>query len=281
MSEPIEQKIQGRLKKNGFPLEMAVASVAKATGFDVSQSDYYIDHDTNEPREIDLILSANKFIDGFNVSYNLLIECKSSKEKPWIIFGEKNLGHQKNNNDIANIFHLHSSHITNDLGDTLLMQTVYGQDVGRIYPRINSEGHIGHGMAQAFSEACDAPFKAMMSASKAALYKTSRDSALVLSVPIILSIPVIVIDVPLFLASFSETSKDVELSEIKRGVIHWKHVVGGRSRIGIYIVTKDELSSFLHDCFESAKWWINTDTETLMAIRNSKRSPDEVKRSPG
>jgi hypothetical protein len=98
---------------------------------------------------------------------------------------------------------------------------------------------------------------------------------LTLSVPLAFSTPVIVIDVPLLAVSFSSESNELQVSEIRRGNLYWKHVVGGRSKIGIYIVTKQELPAFLADCYASALWWTNVDRQTLEQLRSEKFGPKE------
>jgi hypothetical protein len=89
MSNDLEVRIKSWLNKQGFPLEMEVAAMAREAGFNVSQSECYLDPETNVPREIDLILSKGAFTDGDGVghlSYSLYVECKSSKDKPWLLF---------------------------------------------------------------------------------------------------------------------------------------------------------------------------------------------------
>lgn len=244
--------------------------MAKAAGFEVSQSDYYLDPDGGEPREIDLVLSLNNQKCGFSLTYNLFVECKSSRDKPWLMFSTPNeLGKSLTDENNFKFIELQSAFISNDLADTLLLRSTFNGNMGNLYPRLNTEPLLGYGVTQAFAQAGDAPFKAMMSATKAALSNTKRmGMQLGLFVPMIFASPVIVIDVPLFAVSFSSESNDLEVSEIRKGNLHWKHVVGGRSRIGVYIVTKQELPVFLADCYASAQWWTNVDEESLEQIRS-------------
>jgi hypothetical protein len=277
MSDSLESRILGWLREQGFPLEMEVASMAKAAGFEVSQSDYYLDPDGGEPREIDLVLSLNNLKGGFSLTYNLFVECKSSRDKPWLMFSTPNeLGISLTDENRFKFIELQSAFISNDLADTLLLRSTFNGNVDNLYPRLNTEPLLGYGVTQAFSQAGDAPFKAMMSATKAALSHTKRMGAMFgLSVPMIFSTPVVVIDVPLLAVSFSSESNELEVCEIRRGNLYWKHVVGGRSRIGVYIVTKQELPVFLADCYASAQWWINVDEESLEKIRSEKFGPEQ------
>lgn len=271
MSNDLNSKVLGWLKEQGFPLEMEVASMAKAAGFEVSQSDYYLDPDGGEPREIDLVLSLHNFKDNFSLTYNLFVECKSSRDKPWLMFSTPNeMRTSITSENRIKLLELATSFISNDLGYSLLQRSTFNGNISNIFPRLDTELLLGYGATQAFAQAGDAPFKAMMSATKASLSHTERMGQLGLSTPMIFSTPVIVIDVPLLAVSFSPESNDLNVSEISRGNLYWKHVVGGRSRIGVYIVTKQELPAFLAECYASAQWWINVNKETLEQIRSEK-----------
>ena len=250
--------------------------MAKSVGFEVSQSDYYLDPDGGEPREIDLVLSVHNYKENFSLSYNLFVECKSSRDKPWLLFGTPNeLSETLTSENRLEFFQLQHSFISNDLASTLLLQSTFNGNISNLYPRLNTEPLLGYGITQAFAQAGDAPFKAMMSTTKAALSHTKRFGALGLSTPFIFSTPVIVIDVPLLAVSFSSETNKLHIKEIRRGNLFWKHVVGGRSRIGVYIVTKPELPAFLADCYASAKWWTNVDEQTLEQIRAEKLDPKQ------
>lgn len=274
MADSLENRVLRWLKEQGFPLEMEVASIAKAAGFEVSQSDYYLDPDGGEPREIDLVLSLNNIKAGFSLTYNLLVECKSSRDKPWLMFSTPNeLGSSPTKENGLEFLKVQNAFISNDLASSLLLRSTFDGNVHNLFPRLNTEPIIGYGVTQAFAQAGDAPFKAMMSATKAALSQTKRMGMLGLSVPFVFSTPVIVIDVPLLSISFPSDSNELTISEIKRGNLYWKHVVGGRSRIGVYVVTKQDLPAFLADCYASAQWWINMDEQTLEYIRHEKFWP--------
>ena len=54
MENDLEKRVADWLKTQGYPLEMRVASALREVGFDVSQSEYYNDPDTQTSREIDV-----------------------------------------------------------------------------------------------------------------------------------------------------------------------------------------------------------------------------------
>src|SRR4051812_15599149 len=103
MEKDLIEKVKAALGKSGFPLEMYVAEKLRAVGFEVSQAEYFEDPTSGKQREIDVVAKKSvplveqpslgtkledvDFTD-FNKTLRLIltIECKSSPEKPWVIF---------------------------------------------------------------------------------------------------------------------------------------------------------------------------------------------------
>lgn len=274
MTEPLDKKLETWLRKQGYPLEMEAASIARKCGFEVSQSDYYVDPDEDQPREIDLVLSVQRYQEHFSCDYKLFIECKSSRDKPWLLFSTQNeFAGEEAPQDPLKGLSLLQSFVANDFGSDLLRKSYLEGNLGNIFPRLTTQPVIGYGVTQAFSDNTETPFKALMSSTKAALSYAKRFGSISLTRPFVFAAPVVVIDVPLFSVTFSEKTSDIELEEIKRGWLHWKHVVGGRSGLGVYIVHKSELSAFLKECFDSASWWNNVESALLQEILK-KKYPD-------
>ncbi|MFN8466336.1 MAG: hypothetical protein U0X20_12335 [Caldilineaceae bacterium] len=86
--EGLETRILNWLKTQGYPLEMWVADKLEASGFSVTMTDYYKDPKTNDLREIDVTGMSYAEISGRESPINVCvrIECKSSKDKPWVVF---------------------------------------------------------------------------------------------------------------------------------------------------------------------------------------------------
>ncbi|RYG46052.1 MAG: hypothetical protein EOO01_16795, partial [Chitinophagaceae bacterium] len=82
IDEDLLNKIKTALVKSGFPLEMEVAKILEKLGWDRSIGTQYLDFETSQIRESDII--ANKIIDGVEV--NIIIECKKSTEKQLILY---------------------------------------------------------------------------------------------------------------------------------------------------------------------------------------------------
>jgi hypothetical protein len=281
MSGSLEGKVATWLREQGYPLEMEAAWLGKDVGFDVSQSDYYIDPESNQPREIDLALTLQTFRNRFNVEYSLFIECKSSREKPWLLFSTENylVPPYKDKHSLHPLTVYHAM-IANKLGHDLLLESMFNGNRENIYPRLDTALTLGYGVTQAFGQASDVPFKALMSSSKVALSYIKRFGEMeFLSIPILLAVPVVVIDVPLLSVVYTPGSPDLDIREIDRGLLLWKHMVGGRSRIGIYIVQRSDFPSFLRDCHKCATWW-TTQTDDALHAAYEKQHPQPKQAIP-
>jgi hypothetical protein len=80
-----DSKVLNWLKKQGYSLEMRVAQVFKEAGFEVSQFETYVDPESNDLREIDVVASIGRHLDTIDVRVTLFVECKYAR-KPWVIF---------------------------------------------------------------------------------------------------------------------------------------------------------------------------------------------------
>ena len=91
MSEKdLKSKITEWLESQGYPLEMLVASKLREHHFRVFQSDYYNDaNNADVLREIDIYAYKQVDIKGILFRLALVIECKLSSKKPWIMFSSR------------------------------------------------------------------------------------------------------------------------------------------------------------------------------------------------
>ncbi|MGM9510180.1 hypothetical protein ACS5NO_20765 [Larkinella sp. GY13] len=84
--KPIDQellkKIKDALVKSGFPLEMNIANILDQHRWDNLISTQYLDFETRQIRESDII--ASKIINGIEIK--ILIECKKSTEKQLVLY---------------------------------------------------------------------------------------------------------------------------------------------------------------------------------------------------
>jgi hypothetical protein len=71
------------LQEQGYPLEMQAASAFREVGFEVQQSTYYQDPETDKAREIDVEATIKSHYGFLNIKF--FLECKSGA-KPWVLF---------------------------------------------------------------------------------------------------------------------------------------------------------------------------------------------------
>ena len=93
-SEPrdLTTKVAAWLETSGYSLEMRAARGLIAAGFDVVQSEYFQDSDTNKWRETDILAHCEtRGTSGGRPIFSLVVECKSGKH-PWVLFTSPNDG---------------------------------------------------------------------------------------------------------------------------------------------------------------------------------------------
>lgn len=252
----LEDNLKAWLNKHGYPLEMEVASIANRAGFHVSQSEYYIDQETQQPREIDLVLSKFGFFTDGIMRYKLFVECKSGGN-PWLLFCESltdQSDYRRNLKEVTHELEAIRSGAFSPAAHKAIVNFGFAKQVEKIYPLINSMGLLGYGMTVAFADGSDAPYKAMMGATKAVMDDLGK-VGLINGENRVFSAPIIVIDAPLFAVTYSAEKSTFQLDPIESGQLLSKHVIGDRNFFGVHIVTKQALPEFLRKCKESADWW--------------------------
>ncbi len=171
----------------------------------------------------------------------------------------------------------YSSFIVNDHADRILLKAHATNELNNMYPRLGAEPMIGHGVTQAFTSGTDVPFKAMMSATKAAMSHIERFGEPLINIPCVIAIPVVVIDSPLYSVSYNSNTKEFVINKVSRAEILWKHLVAGKSRNAIFIVEKTALKEFFTDCKNAADWWMNISDEELHLVTNELDARDNQK----
>jgi len=157
--EPLEKKILDWLSEHGYPFEMRIASSLTASDFRVTQSHYYTDFESGQPREIDVIGRLYSFVEPENyiaiaeLETFVAVECKSSAN-PWVVFCET----KSSAWDMQQV-------VCNGAGSELLRRNRSSISKTELY-RYASKA--GHGVAQVLGGNADVPYAAIMSALKAA-----------------------------------------------------------------------------------------------------------------
>jgi hypothetical protein len=77
------------LAKQGYPLELRVGQILRKAGWRVQHARWYTDPDSGKARETDIVAELWESDQGKpqkSVCIQLVVECKSSQDKPWVVF---------------------------------------------------------------------------------------------------------------------------------------------------------------------------------------------------
>lgn len=86
MSEDPTEQVVAWLNRSGFPLEMRVAAAWEQAGFAVAQSVYYIDPETEDAREADILASREEVTADAWLRVTVVVECKARADAGWVVF---------------------------------------------------------------------------------------------------------------------------------------------------------------------------------------------------
>lgn len=254
----LNSRVREWLTSQGYPLEMAAARILQSAGFNTIQSDYYADPDTGEAREIDLVASMQRELDDLYVRVTFVIECKVSKDKPWLIFTSREAG-------IATPA-LMRQRAASPAGHLLLEELATDSRFGRI-PLIQSGACPGYGLTEAFTQGQDRPYIALMSAAKAA---TARARSLSLKTPIAeIIFPVALVDG--HLVDCSLRNDTLEVAEISRGVLLWRNPIVGMPHTIINVVTYPAFKAFVADARATADFVLAHDKAIDASLKERAR----------
>lgn len=92
MTEDLNRQVTEWFGRQGYALEMNVARVFEASGFWVTLGEFYDDPESGKRRELDVVAGITKIDKAAKIEIVLrfLIQCKVSKNKPWVTFKSDN-----------------------------------------------------------------------------------------------------------------------------------------------------------------------------------------------
>jgi len=247
-------KVAKWLEKQGYPLEILVARQFHQADFYVKISDFYMDFETEKPREIDVTAQYHSEIfDPVLLQVSFHIECKSSPDKPWIMFvsdtsrGEIGFGFDK--------------FVPSSIYRTFLLAMLDSEYSDKFYPRFNKcplliPQNIHYGITQAFTNGQDIPYAAVMSALKSSIYRIKTFDGFSeiggMKHQCAAAFPVVVLDGTLLESSMDDNGK-IQLTEIDSGVLYWKFPNPMHASPFVFVVTKDSLPNFIEKANATAK----------------------------
>lgn len=242
-SKDLKAKLSEWVRSEGFPFEMRVARAFQKVGFLVNQSDYYKDPTTKVHREIDVIARLNFLVKPLVIRIEFLIECKSSKDKPWVVFcgDEEELERPA---WVANRF-------ASDAGMKMLHYHATDKEFQSL-SLFRLRAPVGYGLRQAFGKSEDVAYNTMASVSSAARAKADYFREHV-SAPKLLEFqfPVIALDSRLFECRLN-SNEETEMNEVPFATLLWNNPIATPAHTLIDVITEPSITAFAGECHEGA-----------------------------
>lgn len=256
-------KLTEWVKTEGFPFEMRVARAFQKAGFIVVQSDYYDDPETKNRREIDVVAMVHASYKRVVLRVEFVIECKSSKDKPWILFRAD----QEEPESPAWV----ANRCGSPMGRKVLYDLAHNKALQTL-ALFRLRTPTGYGLKQAFSKERDVAYSAMSTignASKArSIYWNEHPNQ---SEILEFIFPVIAIEGQLFECHLGE-HEDIELSEISCASLLWRNPITSVIHTHIDVQTDSSITSFAAESFRSAKNLIFDNAGMILKAREKRMS---------
>lgn len=236
---PLDKRLVEWLETQGYPLEMYVAKRFEAHGFTCLQSDYYLDRESQQYREIDVQGITSRKHGNAIFAGTLACECKASKGKPWVLFTNQN-------HTLDTSMLLRHWPASEGAADILWRARVELEQLA--LPLLRIPLSPGYGVTQSFTTGQDVTYSACLAVLKAAKHRASlitelsnkhRESLLEII------FPVISIDCPLYEA-YLDDQENMIVSPIDRGVLIWRNPIAGALSM-IHVVTRSSIDDFASD----------------------------------
>lgn len=226
MSE-LEQKIKEWIGSQGYPVEMLVAKSFREAGFTATQSEYFIDPESGDTREIDVIAYKQANIGEILVRVSLCIECKVSNKHPWIMFASKDTKIAKPASIMQRPSTKAGLHFLSKISNNKYAQNT---------PFFKLEERNGYGLTEAFTTGKDNAYASCISVAKCArsLIEVAESTNSEQVPACVIAFPIILLQGKLFECHQDSTS--LEVQEINNGTLIWRNQASnaGHSIISLY-----------------------------------------------
>jgi hypothetical protein len=228
--KPLNQKILSWLGTQGYGVEMEVAKSLSAAEFQVVQSWFYTDPETETSREIDVV---GRMADAVGLlSVYAVIECKKSS-KPWVLFTSE----QAAFNRVSSL-----AIMTDDTRGAIAenIQSMLEIDWFR------KDGRVAYGITEAFTSKEDATFRAGMTVTKASVALLKREVNSSGRGFLSLFFPTVVLDGRLFECYLGSDSNPI-VEETDSGFLLFPIKLGDYGGTSVRVVTLSSLNSYCND----------------------------------
>lgn len=253
MENETKAQVKNWLEKQGYPLEMLVAQGFREMNADIiGQSKFFIDPETDKPREIDVLAGWNrmdKVAGSIELTVTFFVECKSQQKNPWVIFSSGRTYSSYS-------FYFPITHSGRRLFRSELL------DKAEFSRMAIMQRAMGYGVTQAFESKVDVPYQALMSSTKSAIAQILESNTYEEKYPldrtpfdfsIDVTIPVVVTDATLFECHLDENNIP-NLNEVSSFCLRWEYPFltwEPRPRyIPVYIYNANSIGQLLGDADE-------------------------------
>jgi len=264
-SEELKNKVEKWINSEGIPLEYFTSSCFMNSGFKVLQSDFV--EENGIPREIDVNASLDFQLSETLLRIQCTIECKWTKDKPWIVFTSSTA----NMAESANI----AQTLGNKVGSSLLWHIAGEADLNALdlFSRKQSSGFSGR---QALTKDSDLFYSTTQAITNKTILKLNEYDRFMSNDPfglVAIGFPIIVIDGVLFESHFKNGK--VEIVQVNNSIIHWRGSSKWKLHTTINIVTKTHLLEWVKKFRQELDLIIKTSMpalENLKSVYNERNS---------
>lgn len=246
-------RVREWLDSEGYPTEFRTASVFRRFGFRVRQG-YYVRDDRSEAvREIDVLATASSPSREHLIRAEHVVECKWSRDKPWVIFTSSDA-------QMAPPACVAQT-IGSALGSTILW-AIAGDESLHNMDLFSTPTRPGFGGRQAFSRGNDHFYSAMASVTTLAslvvgAYDPPSRKKGELPTSAVVAFPLIVVEGQLFEAYYDVDQADVRVEPVKRLRCHWRGAPSWRLHATVDIVSLGDLDAFAASRAEEVSQLLN------------------------
>lgn len=214
----LHEKVGDWLSTEGYPLEFRTADGFQKAGFKVLQGQHVRDPQVNKLRETDVIAMHSIHVQDSLLRVVQVIECKWSKDKPWVVF-------TSTESRMAPAACVAQS-IATEAGQAILW-AIAGNPVLDSLELFAVSERAGFGGRQAFTKDSDRFYNAMQSVTTACSLLMEDYDALSAEVadPLeyaVFGFPIIVLDGELFEAHYDSNTGAMVLNAAQQLRVHWR-----------------------------------------------------------
>ena len=236
----LKDKVSDWIQTEGYPLEFSVAQTFHKYGFDANQGQYVKDEEVNSLCEIDVLAQESEVEKDSLVRVCNVVECKWSRDKPWVIFTSRN-------NRIAESACIAQT-ISNKAGQAVLW-AIAGDKKLWLTQMFRSPLKAGFNGRQVFGQKNDLFYQALQSVTRKSRllvnkYDPHRSTPEELLRSVVIAFPLIVVDSDLFEAYLNPDVEKLVVEEADHLRMHWRGSPSWPLHATVDIVRKAKLDQF-------------------------------------